>query len=151
VKASEELFVSFSARCRLLPGLPDFPSRNVPKLGEMYQIATNLPNGHKSTKIYGRNIFQIIYLHRYMHMHNVHMAKYYTNLFHSKALQNLPKLVLFLIWNYAIWQPCLLHLFLNRWLCRSSEFDLSILCPAKGKKNWRFSQKPMLWSTFCII
>jgi hypothetical protein len=40
------------------------------KLPLNYQMAKNVPNG--------QNIFQ--------------MAKEYTNLFHSKALQNLPKL-----------------------------------------------------------
>jgi hypothetical protein len=29
----------------------------------------------------------------------------YTHTFRSKALQNLPKVV-FLVWKYAIWQPC---------------------------------------------
>jgi hypothetical protein len=29
----------------------------------------------------------------------------YTNIFHSKALQNLPKLG-FLVWKQTIWQPC---------------------------------------------
>jgi hypothetical protein len=28
-------------------GLPDFSSHRVPKRGEIYQIATNVPNGHK--------------------------------------------------------------------------------------------------------
>jgi hypothetical protein len=35
----------------------------------------------------------------------IQMAKEYTNLFHSKALQNLPKLE-FLVWKQTIWQPC---------------------------------------------
>jgi hypothetical protein len=30
----------------------------------------------------------------------------YINIFHSKSLQNLPKLV-FLVWKYTIWQPFL--------------------------------------------
>jgi hypothetical protein len=33
------------------------------------------------------------------------MAIKYTNIFHCKTLQNLPKLG-FLVWKYAIWQPC---------------------------------------------
>jgi hypothetical protein len=36
------------------------------------------------------------------------MAIKYTNIFHCKTLQNLPKLGLFLVWEYAIWQPCVL-------------------------------------------
>jgi hypothetical protein len=35
----------------------------------------------------------------------IQRALEYTNLFHSKALQNLPKLK-FLVWKYTIWQPC---------------------------------------------
>jgi hypothetical protein len=57
-------------------GLPDFSSHNVPKRGKTYQTTTKLPNGHKNVPN-GRNIFQ--------------MAQKYTNLFLSKALQNLPK------------------------------------------------------------
>jgi hypothetical protein len=53
------------------------------KTGEIYQIATKLPNG--------RNKFR--------------MAIEYSNLFHSEASQNLPKLG-FLVWKCAIWQPC---------------------------------------------
>jgi hypothetical protein len=33
------------------------------------------------------------------------MTLKYTNIFHFKALQNLPKLG-FLVWKYTIWQPC---------------------------------------------
>jgi hypothetical protein len=32
------------------------------------------------------------------------MGMKYTNIFHSKALQNLPK-VGFLVWKHTIWQP----------------------------------------------
>jgi hypothetical protein len=34
-------------------GLPDFSWRNIPKRGEIYQITTTLPNGHR---IYQRNV-----------------------------------------------------------------------------------------------
>jgi hypothetical protein len=51
---------------RLPPGLPDFPWYNVPKWGKMFQMIARLPNGHK------------IFLT-------------YTNIFLSKALQNVPK------------------------------------------------------------
>jgi hypothetical protein len=61
-------------------GLPDFSWSKHTKMGRIYQIATNynkqpkiIPNGHK--------IFQ--------------MGTKYTNIFHSKALQNLPKLGFF--------------------------------------------------------
>jgi hypothetical protein len=30
----------------------------------------------------------------------------YTNIYHSKALQNIPKLWL-LVWKHTVWQPCL--------------------------------------------
>jgi hypothetical protein len=36
---------------------------------------------------------------------NGYMYVDYTNVFHSKALQNLPELLLF-IRKYTIWQPC---------------------------------------------
>jgi hypothetical protein len=55
---------------RMEPWLPDFSCHNIPKRRKMHQIATELPNEHK--------IYQ--------------MAIEYTNLFHSKALKNLPKL-----------------------------------------------------------
>jgi hypothetical protein len=54
------------------------------------KVATKLPNGHKMYQN-GSNKFQ--------------MAIEFTNLFHSKALKNLPKLG-FLLRKYAIWQPC---------------------------------------------
>jgi hypothetical protein len=33
------------------------------------------------------------------------MARKYTDSFHSKTLQNVPKFGFF-VWKYAIWQPC---------------------------------------------
>jgi hypothetical protein len=53
------------------------------KLPLNYQMAINIPNNG--------NISQ--------------MDKKYADIFHSKALQNLPK-VGFLVWKHAIWQPC---------------------------------------------
>jgi hypothetical protein len=44
--------------------------------GKIYQITTTLPNGHKIYQIFQMNIK-------------------YTSIFHSKALQNLPKLGFF--------------------------------------------------------
>jgi hypothetical protein len=47
------------------------------------------------------------------------MAIKYTNIFHCKTLQNLPKLR-FLVWIYTIWQPCCVQVLfpLKRWLSR---------------------------------
>jgi hypothetical protein len=55
---------------RILARVARFFRHSKPKWWKRDQITTKLPNG--------RNIFQ--------------MAKEYANLFHSKALQNLPKL-----------------------------------------------------------
>jgi hypothetical protein len=64
-------------------------------LTQYAKAGENMPNCHQNTKRpwnvpNGRNIFQ--------------MDIEYTNLFHSKVLQNLPKLG-FLVWKYTIWQP----------------------------------------------
>jgi hypothetical protein len=88
----------------------------------MYQItikstqwAQNIPNGRKIDP----------------------MAIKYTNHFHCKSLQNLPKLG-FLVWKYATWQPscywgrCYDHNFLR---------FLTIF----GEKIGVFLKKPMLW------
>jgi hypothetical protein len=63
---------------------------NIPKRG-IYQIATKLPNGHKMCQM------AIIYIFQ--------MGIKYSNLFHSNALRNLPKLGFF-VWKITIWQPC---------------------------------------------
>jgi hypothetical protein len=65
-----------SHACR--PGLPDFSWYNIPKQGKIYQITTKLQIGPKIHITNGRNIFQMVIK--------------CTNTFHSKALQNLPKL-----------------------------------------------------------
>jgi hypothetical protein len=57
-------------------GLPDFSIHSTPKRVKSYQIAAKLSNGQKMYQN-GCDLIQ--------------MAKYYTNLFHSKTLQNLPK------------------------------------------------------------
>jgi hypothetical protein len=67
------IFRSF--RCNF-PGLPDSSGHNKPKQGYIYQIATKLPDGHKTPN--GNKIDQT--------------AIKFTNIFHCKALQNLPKL-----------------------------------------------------------
>jgi hypothetical protein len=58
------------------PGLPDLSWHNIPKPRKIYQN--------------GRTVYQ--------------MTIQYTNIFHSKALQNLRKLG-FLVWKHIIWQP----------------------------------------------
>jgi hypothetical protein len=57
-------------------GLPDFSWHNIPKRAKIYHIVTKLPSG--------RNIFLV--------------AREDSNLFHSQALRNLPKLG-FLVWK----------------------------------------------------
>jgi hypothetical protein len=68
-------------------GLPDFPLNNIPK-GENIYIPNYLSITEWSWNIQtDRKIYQ--------------MTIKYTNIFHSKALQNL----VFLVWKYTIWQP----------------------------------------------
>jgi hypothetical protein len=72
--------------------LPDFSWYNVPKRGEkICQMTTKLPNAH------------------WMYPMVVKYSKWpdyiCNNIFHSKVLQNIPKLV-FLVWKETIWQPC---------------------------------------------
>jgi hypothetical protein len=76
-------------------GLPGFSWHNTPKRGE------NVPDCHLCNYQMAITIYQM-----------VRMAIEYNKLFHSKALQNLPKLG-FLVWQYTIWQP---------WLRPSSAF-----------------------------
>jgi hypothetical protein len=66
--------------CILKPGLPDFSWHNIPKLGEICQIANKLQNGH--------TMYQLAEMY-YNWPKNI-----ITNLFHSKALQNDP------IWDF---------------------------------------------------
>jgi hypothetical protein len=77
------------AICVCLPGLPDFSWYNIPNRGKIYQITLkylkwpqHIPNGRKID----------------------HTTIKYTNIFHRKTLQNLPKLG-FLVRKYAISQP----------------------------------------------
>jgi hypothetical protein len=70
-------------------GLPDFSWYNIPKRGKIYQITIkytkwpqNIPNCRKVDP----------------------MAIKYSNIFHCKTLQNLPKMVI-LVWKQIIWQP----------------------------------------------
>jgi hypothetical protein len=71
------------------PGLPDFSWCNVPKREEVYQMTT------KYTK-------QLAHLLNRLKIYQI--TTKCTNLFHSKALQNIPTLGI-LVWKYTIWQP----------------------------------------------
>jgi hypothetical protein len=90
----------------------------------------------------------------------------YTNIFHCKTFQNLPKLG-FLVWKCTIWQPCFQSLravLLMRWagfqtdnddsplgqLYRDQCYDHNFFAIFANvqPKNRRFSQKPLLWSKF---
>jgi hypothetical protein len=82
-------FWSKSARPDSVHGCQIFLGPNVPKWEKIYQMTTNytklpyiVPNGHK--------ILQMIITHH--------------NIFHSKDIQNLPKLG-FLVLKQTIWQP----------------------------------------------
>jgi hypothetical protein len=84
------------------PGLPDFFRHNIPKRGKIHQITTTLPNCHKMyqmTEKYSKWPNNIPNDHTIFQM-----TIQYTSIFHSKALQNLPKLG-FLVWKQTIWQP----------------------------------------------
>jgi hypothetical protein len=48
-----------------------------------------------------------------------------TNIWHCKALQNLPKLG-FLVWKFAIWQPC---------SAKGKKVSLRVRCTELGKKT----------------
>jgi hypothetical protein len=65
-------------------------------LVQTYQNGKNIPNDHK---LYQTAI-------HYSICHKIfQMIIKCNNIFHSKALQNLPKLGL-LVWKQTIWQPC---------------------------------------------
>jgi hypothetical protein len=81
------LFLLFCVRTRwtgLMPGLPDFSRHKIPKREINYQRTTKCTYGHK--------IYQMA----------VKYSKWsqttYSNIFHSGALQNIPKLVI-LVWK----------------------------------------------------
>jgi hypothetical protein len=59
-------------------------------LVQTYQNGKNIPNDHKLYQNVHK-IYQIVLKH--------------TNVFHSKALQNIPKFG-YLVWKQTIWQPC---------------------------------------------
>jgi hypothetical protein len=70
-------------------GLPDFYWYNIPKQENVYQTTKNIPIGHEVDQIavkYSK------------------MTLKYTNIFHSKGLQTIPKFG-FLVCNYTFWQP----------------------------------------------
>jgi hypothetical protein len=79
-------------------GLPDFSWHNVPKPGRIYVITSKIKNSNKICQMYIVCIFQ--------------MDIEYTNLFHSKTLQNLPKMG-FWVWKYTIWQTWQIYVAIN--------------------------------------
>jgi hypothetical protein len=66
----------------LKAGLPDLPRYNIPKRGK------NIPNDHKT------------YLSAINGPYKYKMTLKWTNIFHSKAFQNIPK-----VFFDTIWQP----------------------------------------------
>jgi hypothetical protein len=70
LQVPEQSFFQNRPQEPILPGLPDFSGHNIPNRWKIYKIATKLQTRHK--------------IHQ--------LATEYPNLFHSKALQNLPKL-----------------------------------------------------------
>jgi hypothetical protein len=83
--AEESASGKFKSQNGSEPGLPDWPCYNIPKREKMYQITVNLPNGHKIT---------IKYTKLPQNIQKGHLtALKYTNPFHCKTLENLPKLV----------------------------------------------------------
>jgi hypothetical protein len=79
IRKNFDLFICHKHGQLRVAGLPDFPCYNLHKRGKIYQISIkyaqkllNMPNGYE--------IYQ--------------MAIKYTNIFHRKTLQNLPKLEL---------------------------------------------------------
>jgi hypothetical protein len=63
-----------------------------------------------------------MYLHNGRNMFQMAIVDFYNNLFHSKALQNLPKLGFF-VWKYTMWQHWTTHI-LGILIC-VTEQDLS--------------------------
>jgi hypothetical protein len=112
--------------------LPDFSRRNVPKLGKY----TKLPRNYQMAVMSSKWTYNI------------------SNLFHSKALHNYPKLG-FLVWKYIIWQPWLqyfpkfLHL---RWprrqyICWNS--SLLFLATLRTKTHEKNEQKRIIFKNAC--
>jgi hypothetical protein len=91
-------------------GLPDFSWYNIPKWGNMYQATLKYTNWPQ----------QIPTSHKIDHM-----AIKSTNIFHYKAHHNLPKFG-FLVWKYAIWQPCFLIIGLSLWKRKIEKINFPI-------------------------
>jgi hypothetical protein len=66
------------------PGLPDLTWYNIPNWEKYTKLPQNIPNDYKMNQMAA-------------------ICTKYTDIFHCKSLQNLPKLG-FLVWKYAIWQ-----------------------------------------------
>jgi hypothetical protein len=96
--------------CQIFPGTIYQNGENIPNLPQLCQMYWNIPNG--------REIFQ--------------MAIKYTNFFHFKALQNVPKLE-FWVWKYTIWQPC------SRWPFNDSVHEIRFWNCARNLGGSAFS------------
>jgi hypothetical protein len=146
-------FVYLSSRARLLiSGLPDFSWHNIPKRGSVYQNESQIiPNCIK--------IYQIVLKYMYQ------VALKYTNIFHSKAFQNIPKLV-FLYWKYTIWQPWSTYGVQNRpkivtltpveiWLFRGANLTglagTLVFCKCSLNRKWPCIVKISLTSADCAL
>jgi hypothetical protein len=70
-------------------------------LVQTYQIGKNVTHDHKLPIPEGHTLYQMAIKYSKWSLNR------YTNIFNSKALQNLPKLG-FLVSKQTIWQPCLL-------------------------------------------
>jgi hypothetical protein len=69
--------------CQIFLGKKYQSGKNIPNLLELYQISINITKDCKMDQV----------------------SIKYTNIFHCKTLQNLPKLGC-LVWKRTIWQPC---------------------------------------------
>jgi hypothetical protein len=72
------------------------------------------------------------------------MAIKYTNTFHCKSLQNLPKFG-FLVWKYALWQPRFGGSNLIQQWCRGNTNTCELAPVKKMKTDKKFFQGSMLW------
>jgi hypothetical protein len=68
------------------------------------------------------------------------MAVKYTNIFHSKSLQNLPKLRVW-VWKYTIWQHC----------CKNKPLDISPDNIARKSANSTFIFGGKRWMKLCHV
>jgi hypothetical protein len=85
-------------------GWPSCPSRTAVKHGvARFFLVQTYQNGEKYTK-WRQTIPNDHKIYQMAVNYSKRSLNRYTNIFHSKALQNLPKLG-FLVWKQTIWQP----------------------------------------------